>query len=140
MKMPEMKGQGPPRDPAPLTAASSSILIRLQPRSAFGLTAAPKLAVAIGDGRLVQHGLHDYPLLTLREMPKIEVHIVLSDRDPSGAGDACGRVFAATGDQIRRLPVQADALRAAMLEGEKLETSDLLIHINSSARHRVHVP
>ena len=55
---------------------------------AFGLTAALESAVVIEDGRVMQHGFRDYPLLTLAEMPRVEVHIVPSGADPTGAGEA----------------------------------------------------
>jgi isoquinoline 1-oxidoreductase beta subunit len=51
------------------------------------------------------------------EMPEIEVHIVPSDRAPSGVGEMGGpptapavlnAVFAAIGKRIRRLPVQKE--------------------------------
>jgi isoquinoline 1-oxidoreductase subunit beta len=95
---------------------------------AFGLTAAMKSAVCIEDGRVVQAGFSDYPLLTLGEMPKVEVHIVPSTASPTGAGEAgvppiapavANAVFAATGIRIRRLPINPAALRAAMIEGER---------------------
>ena len=57
----------------------------------------------------------DYPLLTMKEMPAIEVHLVPSGDAPGGAGEpgtppiapaVANAVFAATGTRVRRLPIQ----------------------------------
>lgn len=81
---------------------------------AFGLTAALKAQITIEDGHAAQHGFRDYPLLTIAEMPRVEVHLMSSQEKPSGAGE-CGvppiapavanAVFAATGKRIRSLPI-----------------------------------
>lgn len=82
---------------------------------AFGLTAALKGEITVAGGRVEQHGFGDYPLLTLAEMPRVDVHVMNSTADPSGAGE-CGvppaapavanAVFAATGERLRRLPLR----------------------------------
>ena len=81
----------------------------------FGLTAALYGEVTIGRGRVVQSNFHDYPMLRLREMPEIDVHLVKSEAPPGGVGEAglppiapavCNAVFAATGNRIRRLPIR----------------------------------
>ena len=70
--------------------------------------------ITIARGRVVQSGYLDYPLLTMREMPIIEVHIVPSAMDPGGVGEpgtppiapaVANAVFAATGKPVRRLPI-----------------------------------
>lgn len=86
----------------------------------FGLTAVLKGEITIEKGRVQQSNFHDYPLLRMDEMPTIEVHIVPSDRNPSGVGEmgvppiipaVLNAVFAATGKRIRRLPIRAEDLR-----------------------------
>lgn len=56
---------------------------------AFGLTAALKAQITIEGGHAVQHGFRDYPLLTMAEMPIVQVHLLPSDEKATGAGE-CG--------------------------------------------------
>ena len=65
-------------------------------------------------GRVTQSDFHDYPLLRMDEMPRVEVYIVDSDEPPSGVGEPglppiapaiANAVFAATGRRIRSLPI-----------------------------------
>jgi isoquinoline 1-oxidoreductase subunit beta len=80
----------------------------------FGLTAALKGRVTLEKGRVKQSNFHDYKLLTMREMPVVEVHIVPSTMEPGGVGEpgtppiapaVANAVFAATGKRIRNLPI-----------------------------------
>jgi isoquinoline 1-oxidoreductase beta subunit len=61
-----------------------------------------------------QRNFPDYPLLALRETPRIETHIVSSEREPAGVGEpgvppvapAVGNaLFALTGRRLRELPL-----------------------------------
>lgn len=81
---------------------------------AFGLTAALHGEITIEKGRVRQSNFHDYPLLRMREMPAIEVHIVPSEAALGGIGEPgvppaapalCNAIFAATGVRVRKLPV-----------------------------------
>lgn len=63
---------------------------------------------------LVQSNFHDSPLLRMREMPEIEVHLVPSSEKPTGIGEpgtppigpaVANAVFALTGRRLRRLPL-----------------------------------
>jgi isoquinoline 1-oxidoreductase subunit beta len=82
---------------------------------AFGLSAALKGAVTIKDGRCEQSNFHDFDVLRLPEMPRVEVHVVPSEEPPTGIGEpglppiapaVMNAVFAATGKRLRRLPVR----------------------------------
>ncbi len=86
---------------------------------AWGLTAALKGSIDIDAGTVLQSNFADYPLLQIDEMPQVEVHIVPSDRRPSGVGEmgvppaapaVLNALFAATGKRIRHLPVQPNDL------------------------------
>ncbi len=80
-----------------------------------GLTAALYGEITVDRGRVVQSNFHDYPMLRLREMPEVEVHIVESREEPGGAGEpavppaaaaVANAVFAATGTRVRSLPIR----------------------------------
>ncbi|MGE5504798.1 MAG: molybdopterin cofactor-binding domain-containing protein [Actinomycetota bacterium] len=86
----------------------------------FGLSAALFGAVTLKGGRAEQSNFHDYRILSLAEMPKVEVHIMPSAERPTGVGEpavppiapaVAGAVFAATGRRVRTLPI-GDQLRA----------------------------
>mgnify|MGYP001825063431 CR=1 FL=1 len=80
----------------------------------WGLTAALKGSIDIEQGSVMQTNFANYPLLQIDEMPRVEVHIVPSDRRPSGVGEMgvppaapalLNAIFAATGKRIRHLPI-----------------------------------
>ena len=92
-------------------------LVRCQVESAvvFGLSAALKQQITFARGRVEQTNFHQFALLRMHEMPKIEVHIVPSDEPPSGIGETglppvapavTNAIFAATGRRIRELPIE----------------------------------
>jgi len=91
--------------------------VRAQLESAivFGLTATLKSAITIEDGKVLQSNFHDFPLLTMQEMPQIDTYIVHSTRPPAGVGEpgvppiapaVANAVFAATGQRLRQLPLR----------------------------------
>jgi isoquinoline 1-oxidoreductase beta subunit len=64
---------------------------------------------------VVQSNYTDYPLLRIGEMPRIEVHIIESQEKPTGVGEPgvpviapalANALFAATGQRLRKLPLQ----------------------------------
>jgi isoquinoline 1-oxidoreductase beta subunit len=85
----------------------------------WGLTAALKGAIEFENGRVVQSNFDDYPLLHFDEMPQVEVHILPSDRRPTGVGEmgvppaapaVFNAIFNATGKRIRHLPLRPEDL------------------------------
>jgi isoquinoline 1-oxidoreductase beta subunit len=80
----------------------------------FGLSAAFYGEITIKDGAVEQSNFHDYRLIHLADMPKIDIIILESGEKPGGVGEeAVGPVapavvnalFAATGRRIRQLPL-----------------------------------
>ncbi|NMG01162.1 xanthine dehydrogenase family protein molybdopterin-binding subunit [Aromatoleum toluolicum] len=80
----------------------------------FGLAAALSGAITLKDGVVEQSNFHDYPILRIDQMPRVEVHIVRSAAKPTGVGEPgvpplapalVNALFAATGKRIRTLPI-----------------------------------
>jgi isoquinoline 1-oxidoreductase beta subunit len=79
-----------------------------------GLSTALNLAITIDGGRVQQSNFDDYPLLKSAQAPDVEVLIVDSEAEPSGAGEMgiptlapalCNAIHAACGVRLRRLPI-----------------------------------
>jgi isoquinoline 1-oxidoreductase beta subunit len=93
-------------------------IVRQQMESAviFGLSAALWQQVTFVKGRVQETNFRDYKMLRMHQCPAIEVHLVEDGADPTGVGEPgvppvapalCGAIFAATGQRIRRLPIEA---------------------------------
>jgi isoquinoline 1-oxidoreductase beta subunit len=86
----------------------------------FGLTAALYGEITLKNGRVEQSNFHDYQMLSMKEMPRVEVYIVPSQERPSGVGEpgvppiapaVTNAIFGATGMRIRSLPIRAAELK-----------------------------
>ena len=99
-------------------------IIRRQIESAivYGLSAALYGKITFKDGRVEQSNFHDYPVVRIDEMPKVEVHIADSSEPCGGIGEpglpplapaVTNAIFAATGKRVRKLPIESDALKHA---------------------------
>ncbi len=83
---------------------------------AFGLTSALYGEITIDEGRAVQGNFNDYRMLRINEMPRVEVHWVLSRRPPwGGLGEPVvaavipaliNAIYDAGGPRIRSLPLK----------------------------------
>jgi isoquinoline 1-oxidoreductase beta subunit len=96
-----------------------TVKAQLESAVAFALTAALKGPISLKSGRIEQSNFHDYPLLRIDEMPRVEVHILPSREAPGGVGEpgvpplapaVANAVFAATGNRIRRLPIDVKSV------------------------------
>jgi len=87
---------------------------QVQSGIAFGLSAALHGKITFKDGRVEQSNFHDYPVLRMNEMPRVEVHIVSGGEQPTGVGEVavppiapavCNALAALTGKRVRSLPL-----------------------------------
>ena len=97
-----------------------TIAAQMESGIVFGLTAALYGVITLKNGRVEQSNFHDYRMLGIQEMPKVEVYIVQSEEKPGGVGEpgvppiapaVCNAIFAATGKRIRRLPIPIEELK-----------------------------
>ena len=60
---------------------------QIQSGIAYGLGAALHGAITFKDGQVQQSNFHDYRVLRIDEMPKVEVHVVKSSAKMGGIGE-----------------------------------------------------
>jgi len=86
----------------------------------WGLSATLHGKIDIRNGQVQQQSYRDFQVLRMREMPRVETHIVPSKARPGGFGEhpvppvapaVANAVYAAAGKRVRRLPITLAALR-----------------------------
>jgi isoquinoline 1-oxidoreductase beta subunit len=99
-----------------------NIVAQLQGSAVFMLTAMFWGEITIKEGRVEQSNFHDYRMMKLREMPKVETVIAPTGGFWGGVGEPgqasiapaiCNAIFAATGKRIRSLPLKNHGLTLA---------------------------
>jgi isoquinoline 1-oxidoreductase subunit beta len=97
-----------------------TVQAQIQSGIIFGATAALYGEITLKNGRVEQANFDTYQMLRMNEAPAIEVHIVKSAEPPGGVGEAgtsaivpaiANAIFAATGMRLRKMPVDATALK-----------------------------
>ncbi|MGD1213103.1 MAG: xanthine dehydrogenase family protein molybdopterin-binding subunit [Candidatus Acidiferrales bacterium] len=97
-----------------------TVLAQIQSAIIFGITSALYGEITLKNGRVEQTNFDTYQMLRMNEVPAIEVHIVQSSEPPGGMGEpgtsaivpaVTNAIFAATGKRVRKLPVDAAALK-----------------------------
>ena len=88
----------------------------------YGLSAALHGQCTLKDGRIEQTNFHDYPVMRMDEMPKVETITMPSGGFWGGVGEptiavaapaVLNAIFAATGQRIRDLPLSKHSLKKA---------------------------
>ena len=79
-----------------------------------GFSTMMSLEIGIEKGRIQQNNFHQYPLLRIKNAPKVESYFIQSDFPPTGIGEpalpplapaVANAIFAATGHRVRTLPL-----------------------------------
>src|SRR5256885_13695417 len=93
--------------------SADQIAAQVEGSVAYGLTATRYGECSVENGRMVESNFHNYPIMRLAEMPKVETVIVPSYDFWGGVGEPtiCGvgpsgmnALYAATRQAGRRLP------------------------------------
>ena len=88
---------------------------QVQGSVAFGLGPVLKSELTLKQGRVQQSNFHDYEVLRLDEMPRVEVHVLQGKARMGGVGEpatapvaaaVANAVFALTGKRLRSLPLR----------------------------------
>jgi isoquinoline 1-oxidoreductase subunit beta len=99
-----------------------TVEMQVESATVYALTAALYGEITIKDGRVEQSNFHDYQMLRLAEMPKVETVIVPGSGNWGGVGEPpvavvapalCNAIFSATGKRIRSLPLKNHDVRRA---------------------------
>jgi len=97
-----------------------TVQAQIQSGIVFGATAALYGEITLKNGRVEQSNFDSYQVLRINEAPVIEVHVVQSSEPPGGMGETgtsaavpaiANAIFAATGKRLRKMPVDANALK-----------------------------
>jgi isoquinoline 1-oxidoreductase subunit beta len=82
---------------------------------AWGLSYALKGEITIEAGRVAEASYRDFPVVSMAEMPPVELHTIAGGDRPSGFGEmpvppvapaVANAIFAATGKRVRRVPIR----------------------------------
>jgi isoquinoline 1-oxidoreductase beta subunit len=98
------------------------IAMQMESGIGYGLSAALSGTITLKDGMVEQSNFHDYPVLRINQMPRIETHIVRSVEKPTGVGEPATPVIAPAlanamlalnGKPVRALPLSAQGITLA---------------------------
>jgi isoquinoline 1-oxidoreductase beta subunit len=98
------------------------VAMQMESGIGYGLSAALAGTITLKDGVVEQSNFHDYPILRINEMPRIEVYVVPSREKPTGVGEPATPViapalanalYAATGKALRSLPLEGAGIKFA---------------------------
>ncbi len=89
---------------------------------AFALSAALFQKITFKDGLVQQDNFHQYPMLSMKDMPQVDVHILESQAPPTGVGEPvvptvapalANAIFSITGKRMRSLPFSDSGINLA---------------------------
>lgn len=95
---------------------------QIQSSIVFGMGAALMQEITLEKGRVQQTNYHQFPVVRMNESPAIDIVLVNSTEKPGGIGEPAtavvvpaiaNAVATLTGKRVRKLPMTADAIKAA---------------------------
>lgn len=98
----------------------SGAIHQVQGAALDGISVALGQAITIERGAVKESNFHDMPLLRIDQAPPVDVHWVMTDNPPTGAGEPAlppvipaltNAIFAATGTRVRTLPIDTSLLK-----------------------------
>ncbi|ASU40765.1 aldehyde oxidase [Herbaspirillum sp. meg3] len=99
-----------------------TVQAQLESSIAFGLSSTLGAEITLDKGRVQQTNFHDYPVIRMSQMPRIDVTLVKSTEKPGGIGEpatalvgpvVANALFAATGKRVRKIPLSPDNIKSA---------------------------
>lgn len=97
-----------------LAVNPDGVKAQMESSVAYALGATLSSEISFKEGQVSQSNFHDYQVLRMKDMPKVDVYIVDSQEKMGGVGEpgvpplapaVTNAIFAATGKRIRRLPI-----------------------------------
>jgi isoquinoline 1-oxidoreductase beta subunit len=97
-----------------MTLNPDTVAAQVEGGVVYGLSAALKGQITLEGGRVKQSNFNDYPLVRMRDMPVVEVHVVRSADPPHGVGEpsvpptapaVANAIFQATRTRLRSMPL-----------------------------------
>jgi len=98
------------------------VAMQMESGIGYGLSAALTGAITLKEGMVEQSNFHDYTVLRMNEMPRIETVIVPSKEKPTGVGEPstpviapalANALLALNGKPVRSLPLSAQGITFA---------------------------
>ena len=95
---------------------------QIQSSIVFGMGAGLMQEITMDKGRVQQTNYNNFPVVRMFHAPKVDIVLVQSTEKPGGIGEPAtalvvpaiaNAVFAASGKRVRKLPITADAIKAA---------------------------
>ena len=95
------------------------IAMQMESGIGFGLSAALAGAITLKEGVVEQSNFHDYPVVRMNQMPRVETVIVPSKEKPSGVGEPstpviapalANAILAMNGKPVRALPLSGQGM------------------------------
>ena len=100
-----------------LVVNKDAVTNQLEGAAIFGLSLSLFGEITAKEGKIQQSNFHDYPMLRMKDAPKVNVEILVTDNPSTGVGEPgvppiapalANAIFAVTGIRHRELPIKIE--------------------------------